>query len=189
MLAARAMGKKMGARMGAAGQSMSTQMGAAGTAMQSTNAYRGIQSTAGQKIQFELTYGQVGITLALAILYMIISSVGIDIFSKCTELEGKSVHDNLSKWLIATLGVALAIPFTLILVKSAGTKLTPIMILIFAILGIVGSSASLHWSSTCSNADESKKIYSGINLASFLCMLIGAIFFMTRKSTPKIALQ
>ena len=81
-------------------------------------------------------------------------------------------QENLNKWLIATLGIAIAMPFTLLMVRLTGSKLNAIMMLLFAIFGIVASSAVIHWNRKCETA-ESEKIYGGINMAVFIVMLLG----------------
>ena len=94
----------------------------AGGAMQGTAAYQSAAKTAGQKVELDINWGTIGIILFLGFFDMVIASLGIDTFSKCDELKGKAVQENLNKWLIATLAIALAIPFTLFVTKVAGTK-------------------------------------------------------------------
>jgi hypothetical protein len=55
--------------------------------------------------------------------------------------------------------------------------------LLFAIMGIVGSSAVLHWSGKCDahKDDESKKVYGGINMAVFIVVLLVALFLLRPK--------
>ena len=84
--------------------------------------------------------------------------------------------------------MALTIPCTLLLLKVAGNKLSGIMVLLFGIMGVVGSSAALNWSRTCEDAkgDDSKKAYSAVSLVIFLlAFLVG--LFMLRPSKAKIA--
>jgi len=107
--------------------------------------------------------------------------VGINKYSNCNKLEGKNVHENLNKWLIATLAISITIPFTLFITKMSKSKLTPILILIFAVMGIIGSATSLHWSMACQD-DGSKynsmQVYSGINVASFTCLCLISMFML-----------
>lgn len=167
---------KLGSRMG-------SQMGAMGTAMKASAAYQGVAETAGQKVSVTLNYGQIGVIFALAMSYLVVASLGIDMFTRCDELKGKKTQENLNKWLVATLAIAITIPFTLVLTKVAGSKLTGIMALLFAIMGIVGSSAVLHWSEKCAanKENESNKVYGGLNMAVFLLMLLVALFLLRPK--------
>jgi|MEHZ01.5.fsa_nt_MEHZ011492287.1_4 hypothetical protein len=114
---------------------------------------------------------------SLGFAYTVGASVGIDTFSKCDKFKGKSVQEGLNKWLIATLGVSIAIPVTLFLAKMFEDE-TPIFMILYALLGIVGMSAALNWSMNCKNADPSSKSTLGMSLSSFLCALLGGIFMI-----------
>jgi hypothetical protein len=170
----------MGSRMGAG---LSSRMGAAGTAMRGSAAYQGVAQTAGKEVSITLNYGQIGMIVAFAMSYLVVASLGIDMFSKCDNLEGNTTQENLNKWLVATLAIAITIPVTLLLTKVAGSKLTGLVALLFAIMGIVGSSAVLHWSGKCDahKDDESKKVYGGINMAVFVLVLLVALFLLRPK--------
>ena len=165
------------------GTSMYGAAGRAGTAMQGTAAYQSAAKTAGQKVELDINWGTIGIILFLGFFYMVIASIGIDTFSKCDELKGKAVQENLNKWLIATLAIALAIPFTLFVTKVAGTKKLGAFTLIYAIMGLIGSAATLNWVRNCKAAkkDQSKLVYSGLNVASFSCVLLISLFLFVKK--------
>jgi hypothetical protein len=51
------------------------------------------------------------------------------------------------------------------------------MAILFGIMGIVASSAVIHWNRKC-DTPESEKIYGGINMAVFIVMLIFGVIFM-----------
>ena len=129
----------------------------------------------------DLKVWQVLLIVALAMSYLVVASLGIDMFSKCDELEGNDIQEYLNKWLVATLAIAITIPVTLLFVKFAGSKSTGILTLFFGVLGIVGSSAVLHWSEKCDahKDDESKKTYGGVNLALYIGMLFIGILLLT----------
>ena len=174
---------KMGAMGSRMGSMMGSRMGAAGTAMRGSTAYQGMAQTAGKEVSITLNYGQIGMIVAFAMSYLVVASLGIDMFSKCDNLEGNTTQENLNKWLVATLAIAITIPVTLLLTKVAGSKLTGIVALLFAVMGIVGSSAVLHWSGKCDahKDDESKKVYGGINMAVFIVVLLVALFLLRPK--------
>ena len=169
---------------GQMGTSMYGTAGRAGTAMQGTAAYQSAAKTAGQKVELDINWGTIGIILFLGFFYMVIASIGIDTFSKCDELQGKAVQENLNKWLIATLAIALAIPFTLFVTKVAGTKKLGAFTLIYAIMGLIGSAAALNWIRNCkvTKDDKPKLIYSGLNVASFSCVLLISLFLFVKKN-------
>ena len=151
------MAAKMGAArvgMGAAGGAMGAKMGAASTAMQGTAAYQGASNTAAKEVGITINYGQIGLVLMFGFLYLVIASLGIDMFNKCPEKEGNSTQENLKNFLSYTLTIALTVPCTLLLAKTAGSKLSGIIVLLFGIMGIVGSSASLNWARTCESAKK-----------------------------------
>ena len=156
----------------------------AGGAIQGSSAYKGAAQTAGKTVQMDINWGTIGIILFLGFFYMVIASLGIDTFSKCDELKGKAVQENLNKWLIATLAIALAIPFTLFVTKVAGTKKLGAFTLIYAIMGLIGSAAALNWIRNCkvTKDDKPKLIYSGLNVASFSCVLLISLFLFVKKN-------
>ena len=148
------------------------------TGLGNTTAYQGVRSSLQQRATFKLSYGSIVMITALAASYLVVASLGIDTFTnKCKELAGVKSQENLNKWLVATLAIAITIPFTLIVVRAAGKKLQPLMAILFGILGIVASSAVIHWNRKC-DTPESEKIYGGINMAIFILMLIFGVIFL-----------
>ena len=181
-------GGGMAAKMGAARAGVGARMGAASTAMQGTAAYQGAAAKAAETTTITINYGQIGLILAFGFLYLVIASLGIDMFNKCREQEGNSTQENLKNFLSYTLTIALTIPCTLLLVKNAGCKLSGIIVLLFGIMGIVGSSASLNWARTCESAkkDKSKMGFSAASLVIFLLAFLGGLF-MLRPVKAKVA--
>ena len=150
----------------------------AGMNPMNTAAYGGMRTSLKQRADFSLSYGSIVLITMLAASYLVVASLGIDTFAKkCTELAGVKSQENLNKWLVATLAIAITIPFTLIVVRAAGKKLQPLMAILFGILGIVASSAVIHWNRKC-DTPESEKIYGGINMAVFIVMLIFGVIFL-----------
>ena len=140
-----------------------------------------IYANAAKQADFSLTYLSIIIVIALAACYLVVASLGIDMFSKCKELAGIKTQEDLNKWLIATLGIAIAMPTTLLLIKLSGQYLNYIIAILFAIFGIVGASAVVHWNKKCTKTDESQKAYGGTMLALSIALLIAAIGLLMRK--------
>ena len=188
MAALSAMAGRAQGAMGAAGGAMAGKMGAAGTAVTQTGAYQGAAANAAKSVGLEINYGQIGLIAMFGFLYLVIASLGIDMFNKCPEQEGKSTQENLKNFLSYTLTIALTIPCTLLMVKTAGSKLSGIIVLLFGIMGVVGSSASLNWARTCESAkkDDSKMAFSAISLVIFLLAFLGGLF-MLRPIKAKVA--
>lgn len=144
--------------------------------------YQAIVKDASKKFNVELNYGNIAVVFILSIAYMILASIGIDLYSKCAALEDSELQQGLNKWLVATLAISLTIPFTLFITKTAGKNLNAVMMMIFAILGIIGSSTILNWTTKCESKNtESAQIYSGINLAVSVLMCLLAMFLMRSK--------
>ena len=181
-------GGGMAAKMGAARAGMGARMGAASTAMQTSQFGVAATAKAAETTTIEINYGQIGLILMFGFLYLVIASLGIDMFNKCDEQAGKSTQENLKLFLSYTLTIALTIPCTLLLVKTAGSKLSGIIVLLFGIMGIVGSSASLNWARTCESAkkDQSKMAFSAVSLVIFLLAFLGGLF-MLRPVKAKLA--
>jgi hypothetical protein len=185
------MAAKMGAAragMGAAGGAMGARMGAASTAMQTSQIGVAATAKAAETTTITINYGQIGLILMFGFLYLVIASLGIDMFNKCPEKEGNSTQENLKNFLSYTLTIALTIPCTLLMVKTAGSKLSGIIVLLFGIMGIVGSSASLNWARTCESAkkDKSKLGFSAASLVIFLLAFLSGLF-MLRPIKAKVA--
>ena len=133
-----------------------------------------------KKADFQLTYLSIMIVVVLAASYLVVASLGIDMFSKCKELAGIKTQEDLNKWLIATLGIAIAMPFTLLLAKLAGNNLNYVIAILFAVFGIVASSAVIHWNRKCSEVDDSQKAYGGVMLALSILLIIGTLVLAMR---------
>jgi len=180
MAALSAMAGKAGGGMAAAGGAMGARMGAASTAMQTSQLGVAATAKAAETTTITINYGQIGLILMFGFLYLVIASLGIDMFNKCDEQAGKSTQENLKLFLSYTLTIALTIPCTLLLAKTAGSKLSGIIVLLFGIMGVVGSSAALNWARTCesSKKDDSKMAFSAISLVIFLLAFLGGLFML-----------
>jgi hypothetical protein len=140
-----------------------------------------IYANAQKQADFKLTYLSIIIVIALAACYLVIASLGIDMFSKCKELAGIKTQEDLNKWLIATLGIAIAMPTTLLLIKLSGEYLNYIIAILFAIFGIVAASSVIHWNKKCTKEEASQKAYGGTILALAIALLIATILLLLRK--------
>src|SRR5210317_213734 len=142
--------------------------------------YNKARNVASGKIDLEVSMTTVMGILLLGLFYMVTSSIGMSIYSKCDAMKGQSVQDNLYKYLAATLTIGLTIPFTLLVtkfVKNEGAVFT----LIYSIMGLVGSAAALNWTLKCENAKKTEKGYAGFSTGLFTCTLLLSIFLMRPK--------
>jgi hypothetical protein len=104
----------------------------------------------------------------------------MSIFAKCEAMKGKPVQENLNKYLAATLTIGLTIPFTLLVLKLVKKELAVFM-LIYSIMGLVGSAAALNWAAKCDNAKKSEKTWAGMNVALFSMTLLASAWMLRPK--------
>jgi hypothetical protein len=128
-----------------------------------------------------ISWNTISIITILGFIYMMVASIGINTFSKCEKFRGKQLQENLNKVLVATLGMALAIPFTLSVTKMFSNEM-PVFLLAYAITGVIGSSIALNWTVNCEEAERQSITTIGASLASFIAMLMFGVFLIVPKS-------
>jgi hypothetical protein len=159
---------------------VTSNMGNAVAAEQAASMYNRAKKLASGTLQLEIKWSTVGLILIMGFLYMIISSIGMSIFAKCEAMKGKPVQENLNKYLAATLTIGLTIPFTLLVLKLVKKELAVFM-LIYSIMGLVGSAAALNWTTKCDNAKKSEKTWAGMNVALFSMTLLASAWMLRPK--------
>jgi drug/metabolite transporter (DMT)-like permease len=127
-----------------------------------------------------ISWNTIGIITLLGTMYIVAASVGINTFSNCEKFKGKRLQENLNKVLVATLGMALAIPFTLSMTKMFSNEM-PVFLLTYAIMGVIGSSIALNWTVNCEEAEKRSITTIGVSLASFIAMLMFGVFLIVPK--------
>jgi len=125
----------------------------------------------------DISWNTIGIITLLGLVYIIAASIGIGVFSKCEKFKGKTMQENLNKILVATLGIAIAIPFTLSMTKMFSNE-TPVFVLVYAIMGIIGTSIALNWTVNCDEAKSESTTTIGVSLASFIAMLMFGVYLI-----------
>ena len=154
-------------------------------AEQAASMYNRAKKLASGTLQLEIKWSTVGLILVMGFLYMIISSIGMSVYSKCEAMKGKPVQENLNKYLAATLTIGLTIPFTLLVLKLVKKELAVFM-LIYSIMGLVGSAAALNWTVKCENAKQSEKTYAGMNVALFSITLLTSAWMLRPRKGLKL---
>src|SRR6056300_1617805 len=144
--------------------------------------YNRAKNIASGKIDLEVSGLTVMGILFLGFFYMIISSIGMNIYSKCDAMKGQPVQENLNKYLAATLTIGLTIPFTLLVTKFVKNE-GAVFALIYSIMGLVGSAAALNWTMKCDNAKQSEKGFAGFSVFLFTSTLLISMFLMRPKRT------
>jgi hypothetical protein len=151
------------------------------TATQKASAmYNRAKNIASGKIDLEVSGETVMGIIFLGFIYMIISSIGMNIYSKCDAMKGQPVQENLNKYLAATLTIALTIPFTLLVTKFVKNE-GAVFALIYSIMGLVGSAAALNWAVKCDNAKNSEKNYSAFSTALYTMTLLFSFYLLRPK--------
>jgi len=143
--------------------------------------YNRAKNIASGKTDLEVSYSTVFTILFLGFFYMVVSSIGMSIFSKCEAMKDKPVQENLNKYLAATLTIGLTIPFTLLVTKFVNNE-GAVFALIYSIMGLVGSAAALNWTLKCENAKQSEKGYAGFSVALFTLTLLTSAFLLRPKT-------
>ena len=153
------------------------------TATQKASAmYNRAKNIASGKIDLEVAGKTVMGILFLGFIYMIISSIGMNIYSKCDAMKGQPVQENLNKYLAATLTIALTIPFTLLVTKFVKNE-GAVFALIYSIMGLVGSAAALNWAVKCENAKSSDKNFAALTTAVYSLTLMFSFYLLRPKRT------
>jgi len=153
------------------------------TATQKASAmYNRAKNIASGKIDLEVSGLTVMGILFLGFIYMIISSIGMSIYSKCDAMKGQPVQENLNKYLAATLTIALTIPFTLLVTKFVKNE-GAVFALIYSIMGLVGSAAALNWAVKCENAKSSDKNFAALTTAVYSLTLMFSFYLLRPKRT------
>jgi len=153
------------------------------TATQKASAmYNRAKNIASGKIDLEVSGETVMGIIFLGFIYMIISSIGMSIYSKCDAMKGQPVQENLNKYLAATLTIALTIPFTLLVTKFVKNE-GAVFALIYSIMGLVGSAAALNWAVKCENAKSSDKNFAALTTAVYSLTLMFSFYLLRPKRT------
>lgn len=141
------------------------------------NAVKNIGNT---RETLDISWSTIGIITVLGLTYIVAASIGINTFSKCEKFKGKRLQENLNKILVATLGMAIAIPFTLSMTKMFSNEM-PVFLLTYAIMGVIGSAIALNWTVNCDEAEKQSTTTIGVSLASFIAMLMFGVFLIIPK--------
>jgi hypothetical protein len=145
--------------------------------MRASRMYNNAKAIASGKVDLEVSWGTVGGILLLGFFYMVTASIGISVFSKCDAMKGKSIQENLNKYLAATLTIALTIPFTLFITKIAKNE-AGVFMLIYSLMGLIGGAVALNWTLKCPDAKEAEKGYSAFSVVLFTITLLASFYVL-----------
>nr|QOR60508.1 hypothetical protein [Bathycoccus sp. RCC716 virus 2] len=142
-----------------------------------------IQKFKNGKIEMEIGYPQVGLTIVLGIFYIAITALGIQTYNKCEAIQDSQKFKNLKMFLSHTMAVAITIPAVLLVTKFAKNE-GGIFTLMYAIMGITGSGIALDIMRQPDCKDAVKKDEKNFAIASLvlfiLLFLTGGYFTMKK---------
>lgn len=142
-----------------------------------------IQKFKNGKIEMEIGYPQVGLTIILGIFYIAITALGIQTYNKCEAIQDSQKFKNLKMFLSHTMAVAITIPAVLLVTKFAKNE-GGIFTLMYAIMGITGSGIALDIMKQPDCKDAVKKDEKNFAIASlvmFILLFLTGGFFTMKK--------
>lgn len=142
-----------------------------------------IQKFKNGKIEMEIGYPQVGLTIILGIFYIAITALGIQTYNKCEAIQDSQKFKNLKMFLSHTMAVAITIPAVLLVTKFAKNE-GGIFTLMYAIMGITGSGIALDImrQPDCKDAvKKDEKNFAIASLVMFILLFLTGGFFTMKK--------
>jgi hypothetical protein len=131
------------------------------------------------RIDIELPAVSVLVIFVLAFMYMVTTSISIDVYSRCSDVKGKKMYDMLFKYMSHSLVVALTIPLTLLLTKLFYNDSGVFMIL-YGLLGLIASLTAVDLTRKCNVNDQLKVMWSRFSLGLHTIVLLVGIFLSAR---------
>lgn len=122
------------------------------------------------------------ISVVLAVLLVALTSSGIRIYNECNEIKDKQKWKNTHMMLTNLLVVGIMIPVVLLAQFLSNGNITGAMLILYGLLGIIGSSASytLANEAACASVvNASEKNFLMISVASSLFILLGGGAFLS----------
>jgi len=94
------------------------------------------------KIETEIGYPQVGLTILLGIFFVAITALGIDKYNKCEGIQDSEKYQNLKMFMSHTMAIAITIPVILLLQKFVANE-GGVFTIIYAIMGLTASAIAM----------------------------------------------
>ncbi len=146
--------------------------------------YEEIYSTAkgimSGSVDIELPAISVFVILLLSLMYMVTTSISIDVYSKCSDAKGKKMYDRLFKYISHSLVAALTIPLTLLLTKMFNND-TGAFMMLYGIMGLIVSMVAVDLTRKCDVNDKLKVMWSRFSLGLHTIVLLIGLFLSAKK--------
>ena len=139
------------------------------------------------KIETEIGYPQVGLTILLGIFFVAVTSLGIDKYNKCVGIQGSKKYQNLKAFMSHTMAIAIAIPCILLLQKLVVNE-GGVFTIVYAIMGLTASSMAMNIMSQPECEDtvkSSDKNFAIVSIIGWIILFLAGSFF-TFKKYPKL---
>lgn len=139
------------------------------------------------KIETEIGYPQVGLTILLGIFFVAVTALGIDKYNKCVGIQGSKKYQNLKSFMSHTMAIAIAIPCILLLQKFV-TNEGGVFTIIYAIMGLTASAMAMNimGQPECEDTVKSSdKNFAIMSIIGWIILLLAGSFF-TFKKYPKL---
>ena len=135
------------------------------------------------KIEVEIGYPQVALTVVLGILFIAITSLGIDKYNKCEAIQSSEKYTNLKTFMSHSMAVAITIPIVLLLMKFVNNE-GGVFAIIYAIMGLTASAIAMDIIRQPECADSVKpsdKNFAILSLIGWIVLLLAGSFFTFKK--------
>ena len=139
------------------------------------------------KIETEIGFAQVGLTILLGIFFVAITALGIDKYNKCEGIQDSEKYANLKMFMSHTMTVAITIPIVLLLMKFVNNE-GGVFTMVYAIMGITASAIAMDVmrQPECeASVKDSDKNFAIVSIVAWILLLLAGSFF-TFKKYPKL---
>ena len=139
------------------------------------------------KIETEIGYPQVGLTILLGIFFVAVTALGIDKYNKCEDIQNSEKYQNLKMFMSHTMAIAITIPVILLLQKFVSNE-GGVFTIIYAIMGLTASAIAMDIMRQPECEDtvkKSDKNFAIMSLVGWIILLLAGCFF-TFKKHPKL---
>ena len=139
------------------------------------------------KIETEIGFAQVGLTILLGIFFVAITALGIDKYNKCEGIQDSEKYANLKMFMSHTMTVAITIPIVLLLMKFVNNE-GGVFTMVYAIMGITASAIAMDVmrQPECeASVKDSDKNFATMSIVAWILLLLAGSFF-TFKKYPKL---
>ena len=139
------------------------------------------------KIETEIGYTQVGLTVLLGIFFVAITALGIDKYNKCEGIKDSEKYQNLKMFMSHTMTIAITIPIVLLLMKFVNNE-GGVFTIVYSIMGLTASAIAVDImrQPECEDTVKTSDMnFAKLSVGGWLVLLLAGSFF-TFKKYPKL---